>query len=68
MNEEYKTIAEVAEHFDVTDTAVRKWISRGNIQTATRREVGKRPTTVLFISDVEDFLRPGIEKTAAKMN
>ena len=68
MKEDYKTVVEVAEHFDVSESAVRKWLAKGEIPTATRREVGKKPHIVMLISDVADFLRPGIEKTAAKMN
>lgn len=68
MTEDYKTVTEIAEHFEVSETAVRKWLKKGEIETATRREVGKVPATVMLISDVESFLRPGIVKTASKMS
>lgn len=67
MKEEYKTVAEVAEHFGVTPNAVRYWIEKWELPTAQRREIGRKECTILMISDCEDKLRTGITKTASKM-
>ncbi len=49
-----KTIQEVANHYGVTYTAVRKWIDKG-LPYTVKKSIGRKPTMMLDLADVEAF-------------
>lgn len=57
----YLSVAEVAEEFGVTPTAVRNWISNG-MKYKVEKVLGRKPRKIVKRVDVEDFLSLGIWK------
>lgn len=59
MKSKYYTVAEIADNFKVSETAVRKWIEKG-LKYKTERVLGLRERKILKIEDVEKFLNRGV--------
>lgn len=56
---EYYTVNEIAERYSVSRPTVYTWIEKG-LPHSIRREIGRKPCTVICADDVDEFMRPGI--------
>lgn len=56
MNQDYYTIKEIAEHYDVTTVAVHQWIKRKNIPFKIEKVIKVRPRIIVRLEDVEKAL------------
>ena len=61
MNNNFKTVKEIAEMYGVTDMAVRLWIKKG-LQYKTEKVLRLRPRKIIDIKDVDNFLKIGVKK------
>ena len=61
MNNNFKTVKEIAEIYGVTDMAVRLWIKKG-LQYKTEKVLRLRPRKIIDIKDVDNFLKIGVKK------
>ena len=57
----YKSVAEIADEFDVTVPAVHYWISKG-LTHKTEKVMGRRERIVIDSDDVRAFLNLGIRE------
>ena len=56
-----KTVREIAEDYQVTEIAVRKWLKKG-LPYKIEKVIGIKPRIVIDPKDVEQFLKLGIRK------
>ena len=61
MNNNFKTVKEIAEMYGVTDMAVRLWIKKG-LQYKIEKVLRLRPRKIIDIKDVDNFLKIGVKK------
>lgn len=63
---EYLQIKDIAEKFNISERAVRKWIDEKGLKYFMRRVIGKKQVKVVSTSDLEKFvknkLKVGIRK------
>jgi hypothetical protein len=58
-HDEYYSVVEIAEIFNVTKSGVRYWLKNG-LRHRIRKELRRRPMIVIKPVDVEDFLMVGL--------
>ncbi len=51
-----KSVREVAEIYNVTESAVRKWIKKG-LEYKTEKVIGIRPRMIFNLDDIDNFLK-----------
>jgi len=55
MENEYKTVKEIAEIFKVTPSGVRFWLSKG-LNFKIEKVIGVKPRKIIKVEDVKNFL------------